>query len=189
MPNFTKIAIKQAFIKLLGEKPLSKITVQDIVDECGVNRNSFYYHFQDVPALIEEITLEEVDKLIATYPEVSSIEDCLNAVLTFAEKNHKVILNIYNSANRDIFEQHLWKICEYAVRTYGESAFSELNIDKENAEVLIIYYKCVSFGIIMNWMEHGMQYDVHSMMKEFLKLNNGMVEDALSRAGQIHDFV
>jgi len=58
MPNFTKMAIKSTFIKLLNEKPLSQITVKDIVEECGVNRNSFYYHFQDIPALVEEIVTE-----------------------------------------------------------------------------------------------------------------------------------
>ena len=41
MPNFTQNAIKQAFIKLLDERPLKQITVKDIVEECGINRNSF----------------------------------------------------------------------------------------------------------------------------------------------------
>ena len=41
MPNFTKTAIKQAFLKLLNERPLKQITVRDIVEECGINRNSF----------------------------------------------------------------------------------------------------------------------------------------------------
>ena len=45
MPNFTQKAIKESFIKLLNEKPLHQITVKDIVEDCGVNRNTFYYHF------------------------------------------------------------------------------------------------------------------------------------------------
>lgn len=65
MPNFTKMAIKATFIRLLDEKPLSQITVKDIVEECGVNRNSFYYHFQDIPTLVEEIVTEEADRIIA----------------------------------------------------------------------------------------------------------------------------
>ena len=43
MSQFTKRAIMETFIKLLGEHPLDKITVKDIVEECGVNRNTFYY--------------------------------------------------------------------------------------------------------------------------------------------------
>ena len=51
MANFTKKAIKETFIALLEERPLSDITVKDIVGKCGINRNSFYYHYQDIPAL------------------------------------------------------------------------------------------------------------------------------------------
>lgn len=47
MPGFTKNAIKQAFIELLNEQPLNRISVRDIVERCGINRNSFYYHFQE----------------------------------------------------------------------------------------------------------------------------------------------
>ena len=55
MANFTRKAIKEAFLKLLNQRPLSQITVKDIVEDCGINRNSFYYHFEDLPALVEEL--------------------------------------------------------------------------------------------------------------------------------------
>ncbi len=64
MANFTARAIKASFIKLLNERPLSKISVRDIVEDCGINRNSFYYHFQDIPALIEEIITEQTKTII-----------------------------------------------------------------------------------------------------------------------------
>ena len=52
MPPFAKREIKNSFIKLLTELPISQITVKDIVEDCGVNRNSFYYHFQDIYDLL-----------------------------------------------------------------------------------------------------------------------------------------
>ena len=70
MPNFTKQAIKASFMKLLNEQPLSKISVRSIVEDCGINRNSFYYHFQDIPTLLGEIVREYVDELIEKYPTV-----------------------------------------------------------------------------------------------------------------------
>ena len=51
--NRTKHEIIVAFWQLLEKKPYNKITVQDIVDHCHVNRNTFYYHFQDIPSLTE----------------------------------------------------------------------------------------------------------------------------------------
>ena len=53
MPNFTKLAIQQSFLRLLSQRPITKITVKDIVEDCGINRNSFYYHFQDLPQLLD----------------------------------------------------------------------------------------------------------------------------------------
>ena len=64
MANFTKKAIKESFIKLLNERPMNKISVKDIVEDCGINRNSFYYHFQDIPALLEEIVTENTVEII-----------------------------------------------------------------------------------------------------------------------------
>ena len=51
-------AIKASFLKLLEERPLREITVKDIVRDCGVNRNSFYYHFKGIPEMLVEIVME-----------------------------------------------------------------------------------------------------------------------------------
>ena len=51
MTQFTSKAIEESFIRLLNERPLDKITIKDIVDDCGISRNTFYYHFQDITAL------------------------------------------------------------------------------------------------------------------------------------------
>ena len=49
MANLTKKAIRDAFVKLLNQRPLHQITVKDVVETCGVNRNTFYYYYQDIP--------------------------------------------------------------------------------------------------------------------------------------------
>ena len=43
MSSFTKDAIKKTLLQLLNERPLAQITVKDIVQTCGINRNTFYY--------------------------------------------------------------------------------------------------------------------------------------------------
>lgn len=81
MANFTKKAIEASFIKLLTERPLSQITVKDIVTDCGVNRNTFYYYFEDIPKLIETVVEKDAATIIQTYPTVENFGDCLEAVL------------------------------------------------------------------------------------------------------------
>ena len=66
MANFTKKAIVASFIKLLTERPLSQITVKDIVTDCGVNRITFYYNFEDIPKLIETVVEEDAATIIQT---------------------------------------------------------------------------------------------------------------------------
>ena len=81
MSGFTKQAIQASFLKLLGMYPLRDISVKLIDDDCGINRKSFYYHYQDIPALLEEILTEQADALLASYQSVHSLEECLNAVI------------------------------------------------------------------------------------------------------------
>ena len=93
MANFTEREIKRSFIKLLNEKPLSKISVRDIVEDCGINRNSFYYHFQDIPALLEEIVSEQSAAIIQKYPQPDSLEECFRAAFEFALSNKRAAYN------------------------------------------------------------------------------------------------
>ena len=62
MSQITRRAIIQSFLKLLNQSPLDKITVRDIVDDCGVTRSTFYYYFEDIYALLEEVFRQETDK-------------------------------------------------------------------------------------------------------------------------------
>ena len=67
MANFTKREIKKTFAELLNQKPLSKISVKDIVDRCGVSRNTFYYYFEDIPTLLNSIVADQADELIKNH--------------------------------------------------------------------------------------------------------------------------
>lgn len=81
MPSFTKKAIKESFLKLLNERPISQITVRDVVEDCGINRNSFYYHYQDLQALVVEILQENTDRILAEGLREQSVEACLDAAV------------------------------------------------------------------------------------------------------------
>ena len=59
MPSFTKQAIIHSFLKLLKEKPLEKITIKYIVEDCGINRNTFYYYFSDIASYLSSLCDEK----------------------------------------------------------------------------------------------------------------------------------
>lgn len=81
MSKFTRDAIRNSFLKLLNERPLSQIKVKDIVEDCGINRNTFYYYFHDIPSLIEDMVMEEAERIIREYPWPETIEDFFDTVI------------------------------------------------------------------------------------------------------------
>ena len=181
MAGFSKKAIRNSFVKLLNEKPISQITVKDIVDDCGVNRNTFYYYFQDLPQLVETIVDEDAERIIREYPTLASVEDCLNAAISFALENRKAVLHIYNSINRDIYEQYQRTICEHTITVYVDSILSGRNVTKEDRSLIIDYLKCVCFGCVIEWLEKGMHSDIQSRFRRICELKQGDLERMIER--------
>ena len=181
MPNFTKTAIKQAFLKLLDERPLKQITVKDIVEECGINRNSFYYHFADIPTLLEEIITEAAERIIKAHPSVDSIETCLTAVIAFARENKRAIFHIYHSVNREMYEHYLWEVSEAVVTAYTDTLLKDHPISDDDRRLIIQFYKCVCFGLTTEWIRSGMHADIEHDLHRICELKSGSVEEMIRR--------
>ena len=181
MADFTTKAIRDSFVMLLNEKPLKRISVRDIVDRCGINRNTFYYHFQDIPQLLESIVKEDADRIIREHPKISSIEECIDAVIGFSLANRNAVLHIYRSVNRDIFEQYQWRVCEYVVSTYIEELLAERNITDSDRRTMTAYIKCVCFGIVMGWLESGLKDDIQQFAHRICELKLGSLEEMIER--------
>lgn len=185
MPNFTKKAIKEAFIALLDEKPLNRITVKDIVETCGINRNSFYYHYEDLPALLEEIIAERVQEMIANHPTVDSLEDCFDAAIEFVLANKRSVFHIYDSLSRDVFERYLMEVCRYVVQTYVEADFAGRPVSQEDKEMIIRYHKCECFGNIIDWLNSGMKDDISAYFHRIYQLKRGWEGEVLRRDARV----
>ena len=132
MASFTKKAIRDSFVKLLNEKSLSQITIRDIVDDCGVNRNTFYYYYQDLQQLVEIIVDDDEERIIRRHPTIDSLDECINTALEFALANRKAVLHICHSVHRDIYEQYQWLVCTYVVRTYVDGVLGNRKITSED---------------------------------------------------------
>ena len=141
---------------MLEEQTLSNITVKDIVEKCGINRNSFYYHYQDIPALIEEIVKEEAEQILEKYPSVTTIVECFDALIEFASHRKRAIMHIYRSVNREVFERNLMAVTEFFVSNYVNTALTNEDISETDKKTVIDYYKCVCFGLVLNWLNTGM---------------------------------
>lgn len=182
MPSFTRNAIINAFLQLLDERPLSRITVKDIVDQCGVNRNTFYYHFADIPSLIEAISKEELDRLVQQYAQVNSMEECLMIGVDYILRKRRSVLHLYNSNNRDLCERELMTICQYVVETYFASRPEWERCDPVDREILVRSYRCWCFGLLVDWLSNGLKEDIKPTLKRLCELREGSIEASFARA-------
>ncbi len=176
MPNFTKTAIKITFLRLLNQKPLDKISVKDIVEECGVNRNTFYYHYQDIPQLIEEIMKDEADTLISKYPSIKSFDECMTVAFKFILENKKAVNNILNSSNRKIYEKYNMNLCEYVVTKYFDNALGESDLSERDRKTVICFFKSAIYGLSVEWIQNGMKEDAYDMIEGLSQMCSGISE-------------
>ncbi len=158
--NHTKNAIIDAFWELLEQKPYSKITVKDIVDQCQINRNTFYYHFHDIPDLLESTLKTFSDYIVQNYSKFGSPMDCLNPLVEYSLQRKRALLHIYRSVHREVFLDSLGHITLYFVTEYIDTATKELSLSQEDRALLIRFYKCILVGVILDWLDEGMNYDL-----------------------------
>ena len=158
--NDRKMMIMKAFWELLEENPYNKISVRLIVERCGINRNTFYYYFQDIPALVEEILNGKIDLLIEKHCRVGSLEECLSLLADFFMKNQKITMHLYRSLPRDVFISHLDRLVYRMTDMYLENIATALKLQIENKELVVRFFKCLLVGSILDWLECGMNYDL-----------------------------
>lgn len=172
--KLTEAAIRAAFIKILESKPLEKITVGDISEECGINRNTFYYHYRDIFDLLEAILADETDNIVTRYPELNSLDACFSAIIDFMLQHKRPIMHLYNSDRSRLYEDSIWKVCEHAVSIYANTVFTQDSIPGSDRELLIHYYECSCFGSILYWIRSGMSEDLVDGMKRIFILQKGL---------------
>lgn len=181
MANFTKKAIKDTFISLLKIKPFNQITVKDIVDECGVNRNTFYYHYEDINDLLENVINEETNILLKKYPTIDSIDTAIEVAIKYVLENKKTILNIYNHLDRNIYERFIMNTCEYTVSSLINSITKELNIDEKNKKFLINFVKCQFFGFCIDWLSRNLDEEYIKEYVTYTKITKEILIEFINR--------
>ena len=132
-PSETKILMAEALKKLIASRPFSKITVQDIVTECNINRNTFYYHFESNIDLLYFTYQMEVEKVIIAYKEANAtIPQAMDFVLDYIDKNIPLCQCAYESLGeqqlRSILEKDLFLLANGTIEYYGNQnsiTFSE----------------------------------------------------------------
>ena len=105
MSQVTKRALEQSLKNLLLKKPLNKITINDIAEDCGINRMTFYYHFQDIYDLVEWVCLEDAKKALEEKKTHDTWQQGLLQIFNEVKSNKPFIMNVYQCIDRGHVER------------------------------------------------------------------------------------
>lgn len=164
--NRTAGAIVEAFWELLEEKPYHKITVNDIVNRCHVNRNTFYYHFQDIPTLTSDSVQKWVEDVLENRGTFGSTEKVLIYLAEECTKRKKAFLHLYHSVQRDVFLQKFSQMQYAILNTYVDSVEQTHSLSETEKHALVRYYKCMFVGIVMDWLDENASYELKDFYEE-----------------------
>ncbi len=163
----TEQMIIDTFLKLVEEKTLDKITIQDIADGCGINRNTFYYHFDDIYSLIEQIFKARLNTIETMFEEGASWDECSKVAVNFLIENRRAIRHIAFSMSRSQLDHYLFVVFKKIFTEYLLDNFI-VDISDEKFDDLILFYTYAVIGcIVHNFIENNNDIDLEQLLEEF----------------------
>lgn len=180
MAKFTKDAIIKSFIKLLEENTFDKITVKDIVDDCGINRNTFYYNFDDIYALVDEILKREVNEIVEKHNPYESCFDSLLYAANYALKNKKVIYHLHNSEKRQQVKKYFEAVLYPVIHELVIKKADGLGAREDDIRFISGFYCSALLGMIGEWLDEGMRGDFKEIIEKTSVLFDTNIENAIN---------
>ncbi|MCJ0564807.1 TetR/AcrR family transcriptional regulator C-terminal domain-containing protein [Enterococcus cecorum] len=97
----TKKSLAESLKKFMKKKPLAKITVSEIIADCGVNRKTFYYHFDDIYSLLKWMLEKEAIEVVKQFDLLLDYREAVIFVMNYVRKNKHLLCCAYDSIGRD----------------------------------------------------------------------------------------
>lgn len=157
--NRTRAAIAAAFLKLLGEHPIDRITVRMITDEVGCSRKTFYYYFTDVYDLTRYVCDQRVKNFLQTDSEGKSVREGFQELMDYLDSDRQVVLNMFQGYGKEELERFTWQATEGYTRKYLSRRPEAKRIAPEDLEAVIHLYSYMFYGMMVDWISSKMATD------------------------------
>ena len=181
MSQVTKRALEQSLKNLLLKKPLTKITVGDITDDCGINRMTFYYHFKDIYDLVEWSCLEDAKRALDEKKTYDTWQQGLLQIFKAVQENKPFILNVYRCVHREQVEKYLQPLVDQLLLNVINEEASGITVRDEDKQFIAQVYSYMFIGLMLDWIKDDMREDPQQIVEKLSKLIKGSVSVALSR--------
>ncbi len=160
MENLTRREIERAFLSLIEEKGLEKVTVNDIAAKSGVNRNTFYYHYRDIPSLLEAVFQERAEGLFGRVAEGLPLSDALESFYASLEENRLLVAGVFSSPRRDRYMGYLGNFCGKVAAWLVGIIGGEQRLSPVQREAVVEILKCEFIGQVMQWAASGFAFSM-----------------------------
>ena len=181
MSQVTKRALEQSLKNLLLKKPLTKITVGDITDDCGINRMTFYYHFKDIYDLVEWSCLEDAKRALEEKKTYDTWQQGLLQIFKAVQENKPFILNVYRCVHREQVEKYLQPLVDQLLLNVINEEAAGITVRDEDKQFIAQVYSYMFIGLMLDWIKDDMREDPQQIVEKLSKLIKGSVSMALSR--------
>lgn len=152
----TKKALAASLKKAMKKKPFSKITVSEIVSDCGVNRKTFYYHFEDIYALLKWMFEEEAIEVVKQFDFLVDYDEAITFIMDYIENNEHIISCAYDSIGREELKRFLGADFIGIVRSMIESVEEQtkITLEAEYKDFLTAFYTEAFTGMLIDWLKN-----------------------------------
>lgn len=181
MSQVTKRALEQSLKNLLLKKPLTKITINDITDDCGINRMTFYYHFKDIYDLVEWSCLEDAKRALDEKKTYETWQQGLLQIFEAVEENKPFILNVYHCVHREQVEKYLQPLVDQLLLDVINEKVGDMTVRDEDKQFIAQIYSYIFIGLMLDWIKDNMRTDPQTIVNRLTKLIKGSMSEALSR--------
>ena len=179
MQNATKYALEASLKKFLLKKPVDKITISDLTNDCGISRMSFYYHFKDIYDLVEWACFEDAAQALQGKKTHDTWQEGLMQIFEAVMENKPFILNVYHALNRDQIESYLFHLTYNLIEGVVEEKSTGMNVTKEQKQFVADFYKYSFVGLMLDWIKKGMKEDYQEIVHCICTTMSGNITNSL----------
>lgn len=181
MSEITKRALEQSLKNLLLKKPLTKITINDITEDCGINRMTFYYHFKDIYDLVEWSCLEDARRALDEKKTHDTWQQGFLQIFAAVKENKPFIMNVYRCVPREQVEKYLRPPVDRLILEVIAEEIHDLRVREEDQKFIADVYAYIFIGLMLDWIKDDMREDPKEIVDRLAKLIAGSVVASLSR--------
>lgn len=181
MSQVTKRALEQSLKNLLLKKPLSKITISDLTEDCGMNRMTFYYHFKDIYDLVEWSCLTDAKRALDEKKTYDTWQQGFLQILEAVQANKPFVMNVYHCVHREQVEIYLRPLVEDLILNVVNEEAGGLNVRDEDKTFIVQAYSYIFIGIMLDWIKEDMKENPQEIVERLNKLIKGSIRASLTR--------